>query len=174
MSELRVVSWNVLHRTHGEKWSKHVIADFPDERERTRRISERVAEWLSTGPAAVCLQEVSGDQLEALGALQAQRFVHRYRRVPRSWRFWARQLADPSENLVTLVSASDASGPLGRTFENDRGKGRLAVEGGGGRLVNTPLPFGAPGRQQLKQAAALAGRRAGGPGGLNAGAEGVG
>jgi endonuclease/exonuclease/phosphatase family metal-dependent hydrolase len=168
---LRVVSWNVLHRTHGEKWSKHVVRNFPDERERMHRIAKRVAAWLAEPGTAVCLQEVSGDQLSALRALNAQCFAHRYHRVPRSWRFWARQLADPCENLVTLVNAGTVNASFGQTFDSDDGKGLLAVDLDGARLVNTHLTFGKAGARQLAELAAVARGRAVVVGDFNAGGD---
>ncbi|MBL8950085.1 MAG: endonuclease/exonuclease/phosphatase family protein [Myxococcaceae bacterium] len=170
MRALRLVTWNVLHRIHGDKWSGHIVGRFPDERVRTERVAARVAAWLGEGDGAVvCLQEVSGDLLEALRALKGTVFSHRYPRVPSTLKFWKRPLADTSEHLVTLVAGA------GRvlhatTFANDKGKGLLSVGlDGGVTLVNTHVSFGRDGVPQLQQVSALLRAPAVLAGDLNAG-----
>ncbi len=156
MRELRLVTWNVLHRIHGDKWSKHVVGRFEREAERIERVTARVARWLDEGAGAICLQEVSGDQLAALRALKASVFSHRYPRVPGSIRLlWSRPLEDRSEHLATVV-AGPAREVEALTYATDTGKGLLVVElEGGVRVLNTHLSFGRDGTPQLKQAAGL-------------------
>jgi len=157
MSGLHLVTWNVLHRIHGEKWSKHVVGRFPREAVRIERITERVAGWLAAGVSAVCLQEVSGDQLAALRRVKASLFSHRYPRVPGSIRLlWSRPLEDRSEHLATLVAGGGARVAEALTYRSDSGKGLLAVDLADGlRLVNTHLSFGKDGIGQLQQAAGV-------------------
>lgn len=156
MEGLRVVTWNVLHRIHGEKWSKHVVSKFPDEATRVARITHEVSAWLAAGIDVVCLQEVSGDQLASLRGTGGQLFSHRYSRTPRHWRFWARPLADATEQLVTVTASANAKLVATQTFARDDGKGLLAIEVGGVRVVNTHLTFGKLGEAQLQQAAEVA------------------
>ncbi|MBK7860312.1 MAG: endonuclease/exonuclease/phosphatase family protein [Archangiaceae bacterium] len=156
MSVSRVITWNVLHRVHGEKWSKHVTSRYPDEAARIARITDQVRRWLGESIEVVCLQEVSGDQLASLRAAGLTVHSHRYPRVPRHWRFWSRPLTDASEHLAT-VTAAEAAVAASQTFARDLGKGLLAVDIGALRVVNTHLTFGALGLAQLKQAANAAG-----------------
>jgi endonuclease/exonuclease/phosphatase family metal-dependent hydrolase len=153
LQRLRLVTWNVLHRIHGEKWSKYVVEHFPDERARIERVTARVAGWLAEGADAVCLQEVSGDQLASLrDATKATAHSHCYARVPGWLYFWSKPLADPSEHLVTLAPGEGRAAEA-VSFVSDAGKGLLAVDLGGVRVVNTHLTFGEPGAAQLRQAA---------------------
>lgn len=146
---MNLVTWNVLHRIHAEKWSRHVIAQFPSERARIERIAARVAGWLAEGADAVTLQEVSGDQLAALRRLGATVLSHRYPRVPTWLRFWSKPLDDRSEHLVTVL-AREGRSVEALTFDSDDGKGLLAVETRELRLVNTHLSFGKHGTAQLR------------------------
>jgi endonuclease/exonuclease/phosphatase family metal-dependent hydrolase len=145
MERLRVVTWNVLHRVHGENWQELPIDAFPDERERTRGVVRRVAEWLDGGVDAVCLQEASGDLSaaldEALGA-RARRFAHVYPRVPKPRTPAPAPLGDPRELLLTFT-ARPARQVESATFATDPGKGLLAIELGGViRIVNTHVSSG--------------------------------
>jgi endonuclease/exonuclease/phosphatase family metal-dependent hydrolase len=155
MADVRIITWNVLHRIHGEKWSKHVIRHFPDESVRIGRIAQRVAGWLAEGPTVVCLQEVSGDQLAALRAPAV--LSHRYARVPKWWRFWSRPLADASEHLAIVTGGATLAAH--KSFDDDDGKGLLAVDAGGVRIVTAHLTFGRAGEAQLGQLGALATER---------------
>lgn len=143
---MRVITWNVLHRVHAVNWSEPCIAHFPDERVRLEAIAVRVAAWLREGVDAVCLQEVSGDQLAALGELPVA--THRYPRVPRLRDGGASPLVDSAEHLVT-VTRKPARLISSRTFDNDPGKGFLAVDVGGLTLVNTHVTFSTGGTPQL-------------------------
>jgi endonuclease/exonuclease/phosphatase family metal-dependent hydrolase len=156
VSQLRLITWNVLHRIHGEKWSKHVVRNFPNESVRIERVAARVAQWLTQGSTVVCLQEVSGDQL---AALRESPFIsHRYGRVPSWWRFWTRPLRDAAEHLA--VGGADLRFVAGLTFADDDGKGLLAAEVGGLRIVSAHLTFGRAGAAQLHTLKELAGLRA--------------
>jgi Endonuclease/Exonuclease/phosphatase family len=145
---VRVVTWNVLHRVHAVNWKEAPVGLFPDERVRTAAIARRVASWLGSGASAVCLQEVSGDQLKALrdavGA-DAAVLTHRYPRLPRIRGEGGPVLDDATEYLVTIVAgaAGTLPEPLGVTFDSDPGKGLLAVElGNGVCLVDTHVSAG--------------------------------
>ncbi|MBL8921266.1 MAG: endonuclease/exonuclease/phosphatase family protein [Myxococcaceae bacterium] len=158
MTTLRVLTWNVLHRVHGVNWAEACLRAFPDERVRSERIAARVARWLAGGIDAVCLQEVSGDQLAVLrGLVGGSVFVQRAPRTPRFRAEGQTPLVDASELLVTIAARSDAKLLEGRAYENDQGKGLLAVEAAPGCLVlNTHVTHGAPGLAQLSQLRALA------------------
>ncbi len=157
----RVVTWNVLHRVHGMNWKEAAIEQFPDEPARTRAIAARVSEWLHSGVSAVCLQEVSGDQLAALREVArgpAQVIAHRYPRIPRAKGGGDGGLSDGAEHLVTVVAAGAPSAwSEGHTFASDPGKGALAVEVGAGVLViGTHVSFGQRAAAQLEVLAGMA------------------
>jgi endonuclease/exonuclease/phosphatase family metal-dependent hydrolase len=167
---LAVATWNVLHRIHAENWGEAPIERFPDERARLAGIAARVAAILEAGCAAVCLQEVSGDQLAALRAAapRATLLSSAYPRGP-----WPRrrdgappavaQLVDPTEHLVTVVAPGVAARLVeAAAFDDDPGKGLLAVElDGGWLLVDVHVSYGARQRGQLARVAHVAGARPG-------------
>lgn len=158
MPTLRLVTWNVLHRVHGTNWAEACLAAFPDEAPRVEQIASRVAQWLGSGVDAVCLQEVSGDQLAALRAKvsPAQVFAHRAPRMPRL-RVSGPALRDPAEFLVTVVAGGGASQVEGKAFVSDEGKGALVVDVGGGlRLINTHVTHGELGKAQVSLLAEFA------------------
>jgi endonuclease/exonuclease/phosphatase family metal-dependent hydrolase len=166
MRRLRVTTWNVLHRVHAMNWHEAPVATFPDERERTAAIATLVGEWFADGVDAVCLQEVSGDQLVALRRASSgvQVFDHVYPRLPRVRIGGAAPLDDPTEHLVTLVAgAVSARQAESRTFDSDPGKGFLAVELEASiRLISTHVSFGG---RSAKQLAAVLAAASEGPGG---------
>jgi endonuclease/exonuclease/phosphatase family metal-dependent hydrolase len=175
---ITVLSWNVLHHVHALNWNEAPLAHHPDERERIAGIARVVARQLAGGVAVVALQEVSGDQLARLRAELppgAAIFHHRAPRLPRPKRAGAGVLDDPTEHLVT-VTAAPARVAAARPFANDPGKGFLAVELPGVRVVNAHVTWGEAGREQLALLAAEA-RAAGRPvillGDLNAGIDDV-
>ena len=98
---------------------------WPDEAERIAAVTA----WL-TGRAeqVIALQEVSGDQLASLRAGLGHRtvFAFRYPRVPRPRRGGC-PLRDLSEYLVLLVDGPGRE-VAARAFEDDPGKGALAVQ----------------------------------------------
>jgi endonuclease/exonuclease/phosphatase family metal-dependent hydrolase len=162
MRTLRLTTWNVLHRVHAVNWKERPVATFPDEKERIAGISKTVAEWLASGVAVVCLQEVSGDQLaslrDALGGA-AHVFEHLYPRLPRLRGGGTPELADATEHLVTIVSAACAEARRieGRTFDDDPGKGLLAVDVGDDiSVINTHVTWGGKREAQLPILATLA------------------
>jgi endonuclease/exonuclease/phosphatase family metal-dependent hydrolase len=126
-----VATWNVLHRVHGENWGEPPVVRFPDEAARIAAITARVAAELAAGSAAVCLQEVSGDQLASLRAALPSRVASfGYPRVPapRGGRHTA-TLADPTEHLAIALAPGVRSRPIAAAaFADDPGKGHLAVE----------------------------------------------
>jgi endonuclease/exonuclease/phosphatase family metal-dependent hydrolase len=162
---LRVTTWNVLHRVHAVNWKEGPVLAFPDERRRIDGISARVARWLGDDVDAICLQEVSGDQLRCLRAVagaSVQVFEHTYPRVPRMRGPEPLDLDDPKEHLVTLVKGLSARQVESRTFDTDPGKGLLAVElASGVLLINTHVSFGPRGRAQLAVIYTLAQAQAG-------------
>ena len=160
-----MTTWNVLHRVHAVNWKEVPALAFPDERRRIEGISARVARWLSADSDAICLQEVSGDQLASLRAIAGTSvlvFTHTYPRVPRVRGPPPLDLDDPREHLVTLVRGLSARHLESMTFDTDPGKGLLAVElGSGVILINTHVSFGARGGAQLAAISALAQGREG-------------
>lgn len=166
MTELAVMTWNVLHRIHAVNWNEPPVAQFPDERARISGITAFIARQLDAGIGVVCLQEVSGDQYARLSQVLGQRavfFAHRYPRIPRLRDQAAAMkspLADPSEYLLVLVSeklGKKARQRAAETFANDSGKGYLAVALEGGILiVDAHITWGERGRAQLAAIAGLA------------------
>lgn len=158
---------------HAVNWKEAPAASFPDERMRIAAITALVARWLeATETDVVCLQEVSGDQLASLRSGVAgagvQVFDHLYPRVPRVR--GARDgdplvLDDPTEHLVTLVSprAAATSSAIRRvdscTFDSDPGKGFLAVDIDGVRVLDTHVSFGPRMAAQLTALGAAASSR---------------
>jgi endonuclease/exonuclease/phosphatase family metal-dependent hydrolase len=158
--ELRVTTWNVLHRVHAVNWKEAPVAAFPDERVRIERISVVVAGWLASDVDAVCLQEVSGDQLASLRRAASAAvivFEHTYPRLPRLRGSGAPQLDDASEHLVTIVRDRSAKQLDARTFASDPGKGLLALDlDSAATLVNTHVTFGDRRTDQLVLLASIA------------------
>ena len=143
---ITVATWNVLHRIHAENWGEDVVRQWPDEAKRVAAIANRVAEL----PAdVIALQEVSGDQLEALRTALPNRTMHamRYPRLPHPRRM-ASQLREDAEFLVLLVD-----GPSRETaalaFEDDRGKGALAIAKDDLTVIATHVSWGHKGAGQL-------------------------
>lgn len=162
MSVLRVITWNVLHQVHAINW-KEAIVDPADARvrsqERAARILDKVAGWRADGADLICLQEVSGDQVTALRARIGPSFVfdHCYPRVPKLRDGAPSPLADPREHLVVITREAGARPLLARTFDDDRGKGFLAVELASGAIaIATHLSWRRRGRAQLEILAAYA------------------
>ncbi|MGC4121626.1 MAG: endonuclease/exonuclease/phosphatase family protein [Myxococcales bacterium] len=165
MIELRLTTWNVLHRVHAVNWGEDAVEAFPDERERIKRVSQTVRRWLGSGTSVVCLQEVSGDQLASLRGhvgSSAVVFDHLYPRMPRRRQPGPPLLDDASEHLVVLSALPDARFVESQTFSTDPGKGFLAVDLGGARVIATHVTYG---DRRAGQLAALvrAARTAGGP-----------
>lgn len=148
---ITVATWNVLHRIHAENWGEDVVAEWPDESKRVAATAGRVAQL----PAdVIALQEVSGDLLEALR--ETTRTVHamRYPRVPRPRRM-ASQLKDNTEYLVLLVNGpSQHVAEL--AFDDDKGKGALAIHTQGLTVIATHVSWGSKRAGQLAQIRALA------------------
>lgn len=148
---ITVATWNVLHRIHAENWGEDVATQWPDESKRVAAIAGRVAEL----PAdVIALQEVSGDLLAVLGT--SGRTVHamRYPRVPRPRRL-ASQLKDDTEYLVLLVDGPSRQ-VAELTFDDDWGKGALAVHAAGLTVIATHVSWGNKRPGQLAQVKELA------------------
>lgn len=142
-AHVRVVTWNVLHRIHAENWAEGSVAAFPDEATRVDGITGVVTSWLEADVDVVCLQEVSGDQLESLrSALRVNVISHRHPRLPRFRKPTATQLQRPAEFLVTLTKL-DTARTQGHPYEADGGKGVLEVElANGVTVLNTHVSVG--------------------------------
>ena len=163
MPSLTVMTWNVLHRIHGHNWNEAAVRGEPDEGRRLAGISRLIVEQLGEGPAVVCLQEVSGDQLASLrGQLppDAALFNHPYPRMPRvkdPASITAPLLTDPSEHLAVVVRGLPSPRVVAaRTYPNDQGKGMLVVEAGAFTICCTHVTWAEKGRSQLELLAAQA------------------
>lgn len=125
---MRILTWNVLHRVHGEKYDEPAIRAWHAEDERVEGVVSLVVEALRRGESDVALlQEVSGDVLRELRARLPKHAVlnHQYPRIPDA-RGQTARLRDPSEHLV-VVAPPGATVVARRTFDNDPGKGYLGV-----------------------------------------------
>jgi endonuclease/exonuclease/phosphatase family metal-dependent hydrolase len=150
---ITVATWNVLHRVHAENWSEDTPGHWPAESERIAAITARLAE---RAEQVVALQEVSGDQLASLRRALPDRTIHalRYPRVPRP-RNGTCPLDDPSEHLVLLVNGP-AQQVAAEAFDDDPGKGLLAVQTGRALVVATHVSFGERQAGQLARLAEVA------------------
>ena len=162
---LTVVTWNVLHRVHAENWAEEVPERHPDEAARLAALTERLAALAAEG-ALLALQEVSGDLLDGLRAAApgAQLFSLRYPRVPRPRPGTRHRVAlrDPSEHLVVLVAADLPARPVAAAaFDDDPGKGLVAVEVAGVVVVAAHVTHGERRVGQLRRLRAVAGARGG-------------
>ncbi|MEV6339530.1 endonuclease/exonuclease/phosphatase family protein [Nocardia vinacea] len=150
---ITVASWNVLHRVHAENWDPDIATRWPDEAARIAAVTA----WIAERPEQViALQEVSGDQLASLRSALSDKDIHtlRYPRIPRP-RNGTTPLQDPTEHLV-LVLDEPGREIVAESFENDPGKGALAVETAGMVIVATHVT-GDPRRAgQLTRLAELA------------------
>ncbi|MEY9861729.1 endonuclease/exonuclease/phosphatase family metal-dependent hydrolase [Catenulispora sp. GAS73] len=134
---ISVATWNILHRVHAENWGEDTPRHWPDE---AKRIAAITARLMARAEQVIALQEVSGDQLaDLIRALPADRTVHalRYPRVP-SPRHGTPPLEDLSEHLV-LVVKGPARQVAAEAFDDDPGKGLLAIHTGGAIVVATHL-----------------------------------
>lgn len=125
---MKILTWNVLHRVHGEKYDEPAIRAWHAEDERVEGVVSLVVEALRRGESDVALlQEVSGDVLRELRARLPEHVVlnHQYPRIPDA-RGLAARLQDPSEHLV-VVAPSGAKVVARHTFTNESGKGYLGV-----------------------------------------------
>jgi endonuclease/exonuclease/phosphatase family metal-dependent hydrolase len=136
---LALVTWNVLHRVHAVNWDEGVIAAHADEQARIAAI----ARWIVDVDAdVVCLQEVSGDLLEALRDAERHVFATCYPRVPRYYRRSEPQaLRDPTEYLVT-ISRRGGQPVTATAFASDPGKGYQVVELDGVAVIDTHVSWG--------------------------------
>lgn len=151
---INVLTWNVLHRVHAENWEEPVVVGRPDEAERIAAITARVA---GRSERIVALQEVSGDQLDSLRAALGDRrgfHVLCYPRVPEARRAPA-PLRDRREFLVLLVEGP-AESVAAEAFEDEPGKGFVAVRVGGVLVIGTHVGFGALCAGHLARVAELA------------------
>lgn len=156
-----MVTWNVLHGVHGSNWSEPAVARHPDEAERVHAIAARVGKLARAG-AWLALQEVSGDQLEALRRQAPHDSVvlsHRSPRMPKL-RQGSTTLVDRSEHLALIAPAS-AQLFAAAAYGNDAGKGFLAVRAAELLVVNTHVTFAERGLPQLERLAALCEAHAG-------------
>lgn len=149
-----VASWNVLHKVHADNWNENP-SDLP-EPDRIAAIARQVEKLLARCDA-ICLQEVSGDQLRALRAPHVFDFT--YPRVPKP-KHGTTPLQDLTEHLV-VVSTRPGKVVSSAAFPSDHGKGYLAVElQNGVVVVSTHITFGDRAIAQMTEVAALARARA--------------
>jgi endonuclease/exonuclease/phosphatase family metal-dependent hydrolase len=161
MTALRLATWNVLHRVHAENFDEGVVAPHPDEAARAASIAALAAEVMAAGVAVLCLQEVSGDQRDALRrALPAGAglFELAYPRRPQPRRPHVGRLRDATELLVTVVAPGlPAEAMASAVFPDDPGKGYLGVRVAGAWAVfNTHVSYGERCPGQLARLAAAA------------------
>ncbi|MGW2150889.1 endonuclease/exonuclease/phosphatase family protein [Nonomuraea bangladeshensis] len=150
---ITVMTWNVLHRIHAENWGADIPARWPDEPERIAAVSARLA---GRAEQVIALQEVSGDQLAALRRALPGRTVHAltYPRVPAP-RNGASPLDDPREHLVLAVDGP-ARQVAAEPFEEDPGKGLLAVRTAGVLVIAVHVSSGERSARQLERLSELA------------------
>ncbi len=154
---MRIATWNLLHRIHAVNWSEQAVARYKLEPVRIAAITLRVARLDAD---AICLQEVSGDQLAALRGklpIAAQIVTMPYPRVPALRDGGRSPLADPTEHLVTVIARAPAAAIVeAAAFDDDPGKGFLAVDLPGLRLINLHVTHGEAGAGQLARVGAVA------------------
>ncbi len=133
---ITVATWNVLHRIHADNWGEDAIKSWPDETKRIAAITATVAERTEN---VIALQEVSGDQLASLRLAFPDREIHtlRYERVPRPHE-GSTVLSEPEEYLV-LITDESAQEVIAESFQDDSGKGALAVMTAGIVVIATHL-----------------------------------
>ncbi|MGW2256251.1 endonuclease/exonuclease/phosphatase family protein [Kitasatospora sp. NPDC001660] len=150
---ITIATWNVLHRVHAENWGEDVVQRWPDESERIAAVTARLAERTEQ---VIALQEVSGDQLAGLRLALTDRTIHtlRYPRVPRP-RHGTCSLRDAAEYLVLLVDGPSLE-VAAEPFDDDPGKGALAVEAAGTLVVATHVSGDQRRTHQLARLAELA------------------
>lgn len=154
-TQSNVLTWNVLHRVHAENWGEPTVTRWPDEAARIAEITARVAVRTEH---VVALQEVSGDQLAGLrAALGKGRTFHtlRYPRLPRLRGGVTVSLDDATEFLVVLVDGP-ARPVSSASFDDDPGKGFLAVQTDRALVIGAHVGFGDRRTGHLAQMAAAA------------------
>ncbi len=145
---LIITTWNVLHHVHAVNWGELLPA--LDEPARIEAIARRVQELLRFS-FAVCLQEVSGDQLRALQAAHVCSFA--LPRVPHP-RKGSSALGDPTEHLVVVSSLVPGQVVEQRAFATDPGKGFVAVQlDSGVVIISTHISYGERAAAQLAELA---------------------
>lgn len=154
---MKIFTWNLLHRVHAENWLEPPPCGLA-ETERVEAIAARVDGFLADAHA-VCLQEVSGDQLAALRVRLGAR-AHLtsacYPRLPKAKpERPPHGLVDLSEHLV-VVTTEAAERVAEQVAPNDPGKGFLAVRTSRGVIVSTHVTWSDKGTSQLAALAAFA------------------
>jgi endonuclease/exonuclease/phosphatase family metal-dependent hydrolase len=142
----------VLHRVHAVNWSEPAITHWTDERSRIGSIADFIA---ATQADVVCLQEVSGDQLQMLRDVEeGELFATKYPRVPSFRRAITETLRDPAEYLVTIVRDEGAKLVRAEAFPSDGGKGFQRIElANRTTAINTHVSFGEKRPAQLARLA---------------------
>ena len=132
---ISIATWNVLHRVHAENWGEDIVTRWPDEADRVAAISARLARRTEQ---VIALQEVSGDQLAGIRQAMPDRTIHalRYPRVPRLRRSEVYSLREREEYLVLLI-AGPGKEIAATPFDDDPGKGALAVDVAGTLVIAT-------------------------------------
>lgn len=153
IAQIEIATWNVLHRIHAENWGEAQAQAFPLEAVRTTAIATRVAKELASRCEAVCLQEVSGDQLAMLRMALPGAFFYelRYPRVPKLKSGAESPLVEATEHLVT-IAARGSERLAAAAFASDPGKGFLSVAlPSGFVVVNTHVSFGPRAQKQIDE-----------------------
>ncbi len=143
-----ITTWNVLHHVHATNWGEIPVA--LDEPARIEALARRVHKFVGVS-LAVCLQEVSGDQLRALQAPHVFSFA--LPRVPYV-RSGPDTLSDATEHLVVLSSLLPGRVLEQRAFPTDPGKGFIAVRlDNGVVIISTHISHGERSAAQLDELA---------------------
>ncbi|MER6173631.1 endonuclease/exonuclease/phosphatase family protein [Streptosporangium sp. NPDC001681] len=147
------MTWNVLHRIHAENWGSDIPGRWPNESERIAAVTARLA---GRADQVIALQEVSGDQLASLRCALPGRTVHvlPYPRVPAP-RSGTCPLGDPREYLVLSVDGP-ARQIAAEPFEEDPGKGLLAIRTAGILVIAVHVSSDQRRARQLERLAKLA------------------
>jgi len=152
---MKVLTWNVLHRVHAERFSEPAIEAWPSEARRVQALADRLFTAMTIESVDVALlQEVSGDVLSAVRARLPRHAVlnHAYPRVPRPQ---SRSLEDCTEHLV-VIGPPGARLARSHTFSSDPGKGYVLVAlPDGAHVASTHVSWGPKGAAQLATLAAL-------------------
>ncbi|HEY0880308.1 MAG TPA: hypothetical protein VGD87_02200, partial [Archangium sp.] len=100
---MKILTWNVLHRTHAETHQEPACTRWPNERERIEQSVVLLREAMRECRVAL-LQEVSGDLLAAIHKAMPERAIieHAYPRVPKQ-RVPSESLKDSSDDSPTML-----------------------------------------------------------------------
>ena len=147
MTSARVATWNVLHWVHDRNHDN----DLPDipakEDERAQAVVDRI---VTIDAEITCLQEVSGDTLKMLVDRHGTDRVHSFRlpRMPKL-KQGTNVLRDGWENLVIITNGNEKT-VHAQSFDDDDGKGFIAIRRPDGSLVVCTHVSGDPDKSRLQ------------------------